>query len=273
MRLWYQSFSKFKAFGNYQEALKSIVEPTADPGTSVEIFDLREGGGIADQYRYLEYLDVGEVLRNGMKAQQNGYDAFLVGNIADPGIRELRELLTIPVLGLCETTLSIACMMASSFALITVNDKFTPRVLENVHRYGFTGRMASLEAMSIDHLPNLAPGFSDSVEDAAARDAILRSFAEAARKGIARGAEVLVPAGGVVMAMLAHAGIHKIDDVPILNGTVALTKMAEVAVKLQRLTGTFTSKRMTYAPPRGEMLKEIRAVYGKDIYPGADHGD
>jgi len=81
---------------------------------------------------------------------------------------------------------------------------------------------------------------------------------------------VIIAAGGVVMAMLAHANIHDVDGVPILNGTVALTKMGETAVKIQRLTGNFISKHMTYAPPRGELLKEVRRVYGADVYPGAD---
>jgi hypothetical protein len=27
---------------------------------------------------------------------------------------------------------------------------------------------------------------------------------------------------------------------------------------------------MTYAPPRGELLKEVRRVYGADAYPGID---
>jgi hypothetical protein len=49
-----------------------------------------------------------------------------------------------------------------------------------------------------------------------------------------------------------------------------LTKMGETAVKIQRLTGNFTSKHLTYAPPRGELLKEVRRVYGSDAYPGID---
>lgn len=81
---------------------------------------------------------------------------------------------------------------------------------------------------------------------------------------------MIVAAGGVVMAMLAHANVHDVDGVPILNGTVALTKMGETAVKIQRLTGNFTSKHMTYAPPHGELLKEVRRVYGADAYPGID---
>ena len=270
MRLWYQSFSRFDAFGHYAAALKQQISHAADPDTVIEAHGLTRGGGFADQYRYPEYVDVGEVIANGLKAQQEGYDGFLLGNIVDPGIRELRELLTIPVLGLCEATLSIACMMGASYTLVTVNPKFTPRVIENVHRYGFYPRMASFEPMKVHNLTDLAAGFSDAPEHAAARDAIFEEFRQAARRGIEKGAEVIVAAGGVVMAMLAHANIHDVDGVPILNGTVALTKMGETAVKIQRLTGNFISKQMTYAPPRGELLKEVRRVYGADAYPGAE---
>ena len=35
------------------------------------------------------------------------------------------------------------------------------------------------------------------------------------------------------------------------------------------LTGHFTSKRLTYAPPAGALLDDIRRVYGSHIYPGA----
>lgn len=268
-RIWYQSFSRFSAFGGYGESLRKCIQDAADPETTIDAFDLQRGGGMADQYRYLEYVDTAEVIANGLKAQQEGYDAFVIGNIADPGIRELRELLTIPVLGLCETTLSVASMMGTSFSLVSVNEKFTPRVLENVRRYGHIDRMVAIESMEVPHLPNLAAAFSDDPVHAAARQSILDNFFKAARVGVARGAEAVVPAGGVVMALLAHAGVHEVDGVPVVNGTIVLTKMGEVAVKLQRLTGQFISKKNTYAPPRGALLKEVREVYGSNVYPGA----
>ena len=98
MRLWYQSFSRFDAFGHYGAALKQQISHAADSETTIEARGLTCGGGFADQYRYPEYVDIGEVIANGLKAQKEGYDGFLLGNIVDPGIRELRELLKIPVL-------------------------------------------------------------------------------------------------------------------------------------------------------------------------------
>ena len=61
----------------------------------------------------------------------------------------------------------------------------------------------------------------------------------------------MIAAGGVVMALLAHAGVYTTPSgAPILNGITTLVKMGEMAVKLDRIMGgTFTSKRLQYAPP------------------------
>ena len=55
---------------------------------------------------------------------------------------------------------------------------------------------------------------------------------------------------------------------PILNGITTLVKMGEMAVKLDRIMGgTFTSKRLQYAPPGSDQIAEIREYYGANIYP------
>ena len=44
--------------------------------------------------------------------------------------------------------------------------------------------------------------------------------------------------------------------------------MGEMAVKLNRIMGgTFTSKRLQYAPPGPDQIAEIREYYGAHIYP------
>jgi hypothetical protein len=79
---------------------------------------------------------------------------------------------------------------------------------------------------------------------------------------------VVIPAGGVVMALLAEAGIHEADrNTPILNGITALVKQAEAVVKINRIMGgKFLSKRLYYAPPSTDQIDEIRKYYG-NIYP------
>ena len=52
----------------------------------------------------------------------------------------------------------------------------------------------------------------------------------------------------------------------------ALVKTAEAVVKINRIMGgTFTSKRLYYAPPAADQIEEIRKYYG-DVYPSVDGG-
>ncbi len=262
MRIWYQSFARASERGNYGEALRVAIRAAADPGTDIEIHAIERGGGVGDQYRYLEYRDTREVIENAMRAEREGFDAFLLGNILDPGIDECRELLRIPVLGLCETNLHIACMMGRRYGIVTVNPKFTPRILENVRRYGLWGQMAAVELMHVTKLSSLSTGFVAGE----GQRTILDQFESAARSCLAQGAEVLFPAGGTLMALLSHLGIREVDGAPILDGIATLLKMGETAVKLRGILGTFTSKALTYRPPAGDVLDEVRRFYGPDVY-------
>lgn len=267
MRLFYQSFgvSRRSRDGDYGKLLKSILDQAAAPGTEISIHGLSPHRAIAEQYRYLEFLDKSDVMDNGLRAEREGYDAVVLGNIFDPGLHELREVLNIPVVGLCEASVHVACLMGSSFSLININPKFTRRIIESITLQGLRSRLVSIDQMSVAR-----PG----VFDAALRDdevtaEIVREFTECARCSLEKGAEVVIPAGGSLMAVLAKAGVHQVNSAPVLNGLIAVIKVAELAVGMRRLTGTFTSKRLMYAPPSGQLLADVRNAYGAEIYPGA----
>lgn len=263
MKLWYQSMSRTKAWGDYHPVLRRIIDKVKDADTVVEIHGITKIGGVADQYRYLEYLETGEVLENVQLAQEQGFDAFLIGNIADPGIRECREIASIPVLGLCESAIHLASIMGRTFSLVTLNEKFTARIIENVERAGLHSRMNGVARMRMDRILDLKEGFSN----AAVRNDIIERFLECASSLVRDGAEVVVPAGGVAMALLADQDVNSAGQgAPILNGITALVKMAEMSVKMNRLMdGEFVSKRLAYAPPSSEQIAEIRQYYG-DVY-------
>ena len=265
MRLFYQSFgvSRGSRDGAYGQLLKRIVDSAAAPGTEISVNGLSPHRAIAEQYRYLEFLDTAEVLENGLRAESEGYDAFLIGNIFDPGLHELRELLNIPVLGLCESSVHVACLMGATFSLINVNPKFTHRIVESIKLQALASRLVSVEQMKLDR-----PGVFDlALRNDAAKAEIVGQFVECARRSLKKGAEVLY--SGSLMALLADAGVHQIDAAPVLNGLIAIVKVAELAVGMRRITGNFTSKHLIYAPPSGKLLADIREAYGAHVYPGA----
>lgn len=261
--------SRQKAWSDYNKALRRILDSVKDPDTEIEVHGITKVGGIADQFHYLDYLESGEVMTNVQVAMKRGFDAFLIGNIGDPGLKSCREIANIPVLALCETSLHLACQMGRNFSLVTINEKFTPRILDNVHYYGLAGRMACWNRMKVDRILHLDAGFTDMK----ARKNIVDQFLKAANANVEAGAEVIIPAGGVVMALLAAAGIHQADrNTPILNGITALVKQAEAVVKINRIMGgKFLSKRLYYAPPTTDQIDEIRKYYG-NIYPTVPGG-
>lgn len=264
MKLWYQSMTRQATWSAYARVLPSILDACKDPGTEIEVHGITKIGGIGDQFRYLEFLETAEVLENVQEAMRRGFDAFLIGNIGEPGLREAREIANIPVLGLCESATHVANMMGNRFSFVTINDKYTPRIVENVERYGLISRLAGKNQMSLDRILDLDDGF----DDAGARARITDQFMKAADANVKEGAEVVIAAGGVVMALLAHWDLHETDSgVPILNGITNLVKLGEMAVKVQRLTGRFISKSRTYALPATDQILELRKYYGDHIFP------
>ena len=264
MKLWYQSLARQTESTPYGEILRKVINSAADPGTTVHMRGVSEAAGIGVHYRFLEYHDSREVIYNAIKAEQEGYDAFLIGNISDACIREAREMVNIPVLGLSETSLHMACIMGANFALVTISEKWTPRLLENVQRYGLERRLVGVEALNTSPLD-----LKKAMIDGKHREYIVGEFIAAAKRLQAKGAEVIIPAGGDIIVFLADSGIYEIERSPIVNGIVELIKMGEMAVKLRALTGRFTSKRGGYSTPTGDFLERVRKFYGPDVYPGA----
>ncbi|MFL2542018.1 MAG: hypothetical protein ACJ0UT_08630 [Candidatus Latescibacterota bacterium] len=73
------------------------------------------------------------------QAIDQGFDAFLNGNKANPDLLEARETGEFPVLDLGETPIGVMRTMGERFGLITINQKYRLR-LEDVIRHSDAGR-------------------------------------------------------------------------------------------------------------------------------------
>lgn len=255
MRIWYQSFASFERLVGYASALREFLQSLATPEVAFEVYGL-ERGGLGDQFRVFEHFDTAEILRNARRAEREGFDAVAIGNILDPGLREAREVVDIPVLGLCEASLLLACLMGRNFSLVTVNERFIPRIEENVRRYGLRERLCGIDTMGVE-----VEELDRAYRDPAWHEGVVERFTGGVRRLLTGGAEVVIPAGGVAMLFLARAGVHVLEGVPILNGIVALVRLAEMAVRFRKTTGIFASRRLMYRGPSPELLAEARRVY------------
>ena len=171
-----------------------------------------------------------------------------------------------PVLGLGETSVQVASLMGGNFSLVTGSPKHIPKLVENVRRYGQRDMLHSARSMQMIRLVDLDQGFSD----AATGKALIDRFMSEVDLACQEGAEVVIPAVGVLMVLLARANVHASSTgaIPILNGVKALVKMGETAVRLRALMGgVWTSRRCMYQQPPPSQLAEIRKHYGA-VYSG-----
>ena len=62
-----------------------------------------------------------EELKAIKQAEKEGYEAVVVGCFLDPGVREARELVDIPVLGTASTTLQVCTLLGQRIGIITTS--------------------------------------------------------------------------------------------------------------------------------------------------------
>ena len=151
-------------------------------------------------------------------------------------------------------------MMGRSFSLITPNPKFSLSYQQKLQLYGLTERLASIEAMDFPHLPDYRNAFFD----AAAHERVMNEFDNAARRAIAAGAEVIIPCGSHAV-LQARRRLREIDGALIMDGLAVLIKMAETAVKLQAVMGTFVSRKLLYQMPGATVRERAKNDYGIDL--------
>ena len=249
MRIWVQVFSARERNPDFHQALEAHLRSVAEPGVEIEVHGTRKGG-LGEQFRFFQAIDTPDIIENILKCRQakgeSRYDAFVSLNSTDPALVEAREILEIPVLGFLETTALISCMMGRTFALITPNPKFALSYSQKIQLYGLSERLASIEAMNVPHLPDYRKAFTDP----AAHQRVME--------------EVIIPCGSHAV-LQAKRGVREIDGALIIDGLAILLKMAETAVRIQSITGTFVSRKMLYQMP-GEVVRErAKQDYGIDL--------
>ncbi|MEQ9121514.1 MAG: aspartate/glutamate racemase family protein [Alphaproteobacteria bacterium] len=266
MRFWYQSVTREGSFPTYRATLGRLLDAAAGPDVELDVPGIRRQGGTGDPYRSRAFLETVEILENVHRAQEEGYDAFLIGNLFDPGLREAREIADIPVLSLGESVLQTAETMGETIGFVSINKKFEPRLQDVLVRRRMADKVAGMSSMQVPSMADLEAAGADG----AATAELCARFMKAAEATVDAGAEVVIAAGGVVMAIVADQGLHRTPSgAPIVNGVAALVQQAKAAVTLRRLMGgVYTSPRLTYAKPSQPEIAGFRKAYGQRVYPG-----
>jgi allantoin racemase len=247
MRIYYQSFLDPEEQSSYFARLGEFLGRVVEPGTEVEI------GGITppDAYpcRLSELRGAVQVVDNVIDAEERGFDAAIIGHFQDAGLFEARTAVDIPVLGLGEASLLNAGQLGRGIGLVTIDDVYLNWHREQAEVYGIPDRLVGVTALKTP-FADLMAAFDDAAVWARVRD----EFIACARPLVAAGAEVVLSAGGIFCTLSAREPELTVDGAVVPNSVAWVTKMAEVAVKLDLRP----SRRSTYAKAPPEAIAEFR---------------
>lgn len=224
-----------------EEYLRSV----ADAGTNVRLTCLPRGPSSIETFCD-EVLAVAEMLPM-IAAEADSYDAIVVNCMADPGVRAVRELVDVPVVGPAEASVSLALQLGHRFAIVTIMANGGPWTELQVRAMGLGGRMAA--AVGID-IPVL-----DLATD---QEATTSALLAAARDCVERlGADVIV-LGCTAMQEVARRLASELD-VPVVEPVAAALKTAEALATLG-LKHSHRGLYMSFASLQQQGLRPVMKV-------------
>jgi len=223
---------------------RAEFEKVKEPDTSVDVVSLAARPGPTHlEYNSYEVLIMPELLKLVKQAEDDGYDAAVIGCFYDPMLRAAREISQkMAVTAPAEACLHIAATLGESISVIVGRDKWIPEMKENVHKYGFGHKLASFVSIGL--------GVHDFQRDHAVTE---RKMREAVKKAVEEdGADVIVL--GCTMEFGFYQQIQEAYGVPVIDASLAPFKYAEFLAELRQKLKWGHSKRVGYqSPPQAEL--------------------
>lgn len=261
MRVWHQSFTVLDDVPHYRDALRRHFAAQVAPGTTVDLHGMAAGTypshypGTHIGFAYLSGLHREQFVQAALRAQDEGYDAFLIGTIPDTGFEEVRTLVDIPVVAFGQTSVLMAAQLGDCVGIVNFIGALVPQLRRNFRNY-------RLEAL-VGPIVQVEAGFTDVMAAYADPKPLLGAFASAARRAIAEGATVIVPGEGPLNVFLADQGVVEVDGVPVLDSLGTCARVAELRGAQHRASCIRPSRVGFYGarPPR-ELVDAARSFYG-----------
>jgi allantoin racemase len=181
-----------------------------------------------------------------------GCDAVVIAVSYDTALKPLREMLSVPVVGMTEAALTAACMLGGPIGLVSFGRRAWPMYRELIDAYGLSGRIGGSRVS--DNTTAYQPG------DYAALDAELVATAQDLIE--TDGAESIVLLGAVM-----SGAARRIEDrvpVPVIDGMRAAIPLAEALVRIGARKPTTGS----YAAPAGRKTSGVDPALGAILSKG-----
>lgn len=251
MKIWYQSASGYRfepVWDEYGRTIEAQCRKVLHRDTEVHVTGIPVMVRDIENWRSLQYYQNVQTLANMQRAQDEGFDAFVIGCTLDVGLAEGKSMLDIPVVGISEASYHMAMTMGRLFAIVTTSPAFTEVYGEQVERYGVAGRYL--------RGPYIVPASEEEVAVALTRpQPLIEKFKAAASRAVADGASVIIPGPAFLATLANRASLTQVDDALVLDTISVAVKTAEMLADLRR-AGVGPSRRIgVYCKP-GQAFQE-----------------
>jgi Asp/Glu/hydantoin racemase len=250
VKIWYQSYVDYENGATYWDMLRKHLDEIASPGVEIDIRGITPHDNYA--HPLVEFRCAREMICNAIRAEKEGYDAFVVGHFQDAGLYEARSAVDIPIIALGEASMLYSCQLGQRCGIVTINTRFIPWFHHQIAKYGLRERVTGIHAMQFEPGQILgAFGSDERIQE------VVGLFIDQARPLVADGVEVLIPGGGIPMLMLSQLPPFDVDGAPVINGIPIAVKTAEMAVQLRDISGLGVSRVGDYAKAPPEIVQEF----------------
>lgn len=221
---------------NTSEAMTAAIAATARQysrqGTEIVAVSPKSGPAAIDNYYDEVTASVGvlEEIKKGLTAK---FDGFIIACFTDPALQASREISNLPVVGIGEASMLIACTIAHKFSILSMPKSSAASMQELLVRNGLESRCASIRLIDVP-VSEIGNRLTET------RKLLLHE----AREAMEDGAEAI---------LLGCAGLTGLDKefekelgIPTIDGVVAAVKLVECLYDY----GLHTSKALTYRTPK-----------------------
>jgi allantoin racemase len=224
--------------GDFDADTVTLIDAVRAPGFTPRVRHLEQGPPHLEYHLY-EHAAFGPMLALMREAEVEGCAAGIIGCFYDGGLRELREALTMPVVGMAEASLYLACSLGHRFSIVVGRRKWIPKMSDNVLLAGLERRLASFRSVEM--------GIAEVLADPELfYERVLEQGCLAVEQD---GAEVIVLSEIATPAFWELAAREL--PVPLVDPGVACWKWAELVGDLHERVGLAHSKIGGFEAPPG----------------------
>lgn len=163
-------------------------------------------------------------------AAGDDFDAVLLACFGDPGLHPLKEMASVPVIGMAEASCHLACTLGARFAIVTGGERWGPMLHDFVGGLGLASRLAAIRTV--------APSGAAIAADP---DGALDGLREACERCLAEdGADVVILGGAGLAGLSERLAPHL--PIPVLCSVAAGVQATLAAARLgarKPAAGTF----------------------------------